>query len=129
MRFVYAIAFAGKKFVMVRHKNRAWEMPGGLIDEGEAPEEAVEREFREETGMNFEFVSEQPLADGIVYFGIAEGWPKQISEEIAAVALFDKLPGHLSFPRDEYERMLQEARVALKNYIRGDSIVGSAPSD
>jgi 8-oxo-dGTP diphosphatase len=29
-----------------------WDLPGGLIDPGEGPEEAVERETTEETGLN-----------------------------------------------------------------------------
>lgn len=29
-----------------------WELPGGQLDEGESPEEAVVREFREESGVS-----------------------------------------------------------------------------
>ena len=65
MSFVYAIAFIRKKFVMVRHfRRRSWEMPGGEVNEGETPEEAIEREFREETGMEFEPISTRPIDGG-----------------------------------------------------------------
>lgn len=126
MSFVYAIAFIRKKFVMVRHyKRRAWEMPGGEIENDETPEDAIEREFREETGMMFKPISNRPLDGGTVFFGYAFGWPKDISPEIVEVALFEKLPARLSYPRREYELMLQEARGTLKNYIKEDFIVGS----
>ena len=35
-----------------------WSMPGGLMDVGEAPADAVRRETREETGLDIELVSE-----------------------------------------------------------------------
>jgi len=126
LSFVYAIAFIRKKFVMVRHfRRRSWEMPGGEVNEGETPEEAIEREFREETGMEFEPISTRPIDGGTVFFGNAFGWPRNISPEIIEVALFERLPARLSFSREEYELMLQQARGTLKNYIKGDFIVGS----
>ena len=127
MSFVYAVAFSGRKFVMVRSRERrSWEMPGGEIKPGETPEEAILREFEEETGMGLKIVSLRRFDGGTVFFGYAAGWPRKISPEIASVELFDRLPAHLSFPRREYETMLQEARRLLKNYIKGDFIVGSA---
>lgn len=126
MSFVYAVAFSGRKFVMVRSRERgSWEMPGGEVKEDETPEEAIAREFKEETGMGLEIVSHRIVDGGTVFFGYAIGWPRKISPEIAKVELFDRLPAHLSFPRKEYERMLQEARGILKNYIKGDFIVAS----
>jgi 8-oxo-dGTP pyrophosphatase MutT (NUDIX family) len=126
LSFVYAIAFSGRKFVMVRSRKRGlWEMPGGEVEEDETPEEAIGREFEEETGMKLEIISKRSIDGGAVFFGYARGWPKRISPEIARVELFDRLPANLAFPRKEYETMLQEAREILKNYIKGDFIVGS----
>jgi 8-oxo-dGTP diphosphatase len=121
MRFVYAVAFDGDKFVMVRNKQRGWEMPGGKIGPGESPQEAVEREFLEETGMGFDSIASAHLPNGTVFFGFVKGKsgkpaPRDVnsSEEICSISLFDRLPEGLSFPRKEYESMLQEAKIALK---------------
>ena len=40
----------GKEFLMVRHKARGWELPGGKIEANEGPVHCALREFREETG-------------------------------------------------------------------------------
>ena len=56
--FVYVIAFDHDgRFIMVKHVDRAWEMPGGRIEEGETPREAGIREFLEETGMEVEQIT------------------------------------------------------------------------
>ena len=149
MTFVYAVAFVDDMFVMVKNKLReAWEMPGGKVEQGEHEVDAVKREFSEETGMRFSPVAKTRLAKGVVFFGRAEKmgswpWPEdmrnkklsekaelsevpmsrtpKLSDDVSEVSLFDQLPPDISFRRDEYERMLQEARSAVKKYrnLRG----------
>ena len=40
----------GGRLLLVRHPERGWEFPGGRVEPGESPEEAMHRELLEETG-------------------------------------------------------------------------------
>lgn len=42
---------AEDNILLVRHPRRGWEIPGGQVDEGENLLHALEREVREETGV------------------------------------------------------------------------------
>lgn len=54
--WVHVVALTPEnKIVMVKQfrfgtENLSWEVPGGLMESGESPEEAAQRELREETG-------------------------------------------------------------------------------
>lgn len=57
-----------EKLVIVEHKKRGWELPGGHIDLDEAVSKTVEREVREEVGASI-----QPPQ----YFGYKKVFPKE----------------------------------------------------
>ena len=51
--FVVVWAFSSREdgcWIMVKNRSRGWELPGGRMGQGEAPEEAALRELFEETG-------------------------------------------------------------------------------
>ena len=53
---VSALLFDGRGHVLVQQRAESgkWSLPGGVIDPGETPAEAVRREVREETGLEAE---------------------------------------------------------------------------
>lgn len=53
--FVIVVCFEDEtrdRFVVVRHRDRGWELPGGHVEDDETPHEAAVREFAEETGRH-----------------------------------------------------------------------------
>lgn len=124
--FAYAIAFQDGSFVMVRHRGRAWEMPGGRLEPGETHEQAAVREFSEETGMALEPVGSLDVEGGKVIVGLVHSrcCAPAPSAEIAEVRLFTELPRELSFPLVEYAEMLVQAKHVVESFKRGKNIVG-----
>ena len=47
----------GGHVVFVRHPERGWEIPGGHLNSGESPEQALIREVLEETGFDVEIIT------------------------------------------------------------------------
>ena len=129
-KFAYVIAFSDDKFIMVRHKERAWEMPGGRLQKGEEYEQAAVREFFEETGMTVEIIGRVPESRsyGRVFVGLVRArlLPKAPDLKIAEVREFSQLPGELSFPEVEYRKMLARALVISETFKRRKGI-GALP--
>lgn len=46
----------GGEVLFVRHPTRGWEIPGGHLEAGESPEQALLRELKEETGIEGDVV-------------------------------------------------------------------------
>src|SRR4051812_40481535 len=55
-----------------RHFQGDWEFPGGKIDTGESPQQAVVREVREESGLLAEVAAGEPLWRTVVANGAVE---------------------------------------------------------
>lgn len=57
-----ACIVSGNKILLLRHaKLDKWLFPGGHIEKDETPDQAVLREVKEETGLNFKFLHYSPL--------------------------------------------------------------------
>ncbi|HEX7392102.1 MAG TPA: NUDIX domain-containing protein [Thermoplasmata archaeon] len=129
-KFTYVIAFKDDKFVMVRHRERAWEMPGGRLLKGETHEQAAVREFFEETGMSVELIGKLRIdrKGGKVFVALVNGPIAKGPSEytIKEVREFDALPDELSFPLVEYEEMLSQARLVAETFKRAKNIGGPA---
>jgi 8-oxo-dGTP diphosphatase len=106
------------RVLLLKHRFRpgtGWGMPGGFIEAGEQPEEALRRELREEVGLEVEKVKlfaartfQRPQQVEIVFTARALGGPDQLNFEIQKTAWFsaNDLPKEL--PADQ-ARLIKRA--------------------
>jgi 8-oxo-dGTP pyrophosphatase MutT (NUDIX family) len=103
----------GKEFLMVEHRQRGWELPGGKLEGIEGPVHCALREFREETGhllASPRFVMKLAKTNGTCFVFTGGLGPPVGGQEDGAVAgfrWFARLPRELklAFPDDPYEEM------------------------
>jgi 8-oxo-dGTP diphosphatase len=104
----------------------SWALPGGLVGDNESLEEAIQRELKEETGVNINYLEQlysfgQPSRDprnrviSITYYGLVkpEAFELHADTDAADVAWFNikKLP-ELAF---DHREILTAAHERLKN--------------
>lgn len=94
------------RVLLLKHRFRpgsGWGLPGGFIEQGEQPGEALRRELREEIGLEVEQLKlfavrafKKPKQVEIVFMAQALGSPEELSFEIQEAVWF--LPGE--FPKE-----------------------------
>lgn len=114
-RFTIVVCFETPerdRFLMARHRQRGWELPGGRIEPGEAPLAAAQREFEEETRHGLvggRVVLEQVRSNGTCWV-VAGTWGSPVAnaerpgEQIVEVRFVERLSdvSPLAFPDDPY---------------------------
>lgn len=125
--FAIVVAFqtpARDRFVLARHAERGWEIPGGHIEADETPREAAVREFHEEIGrgltdLQLLLVQDREVGRCHVFTGIVNesstvetGRDDKIEDWRFVEALGDVQP--LAFPNDPYEAIEDELGVKLR---------------
>jgi len=102
----------GDCWIMVRHKERGWELPGGLISDAESEDEAALRELYEEAGvLGTAKAIEDGLIDGgsVVLIEVDEepspiSW-ESVDQSIEEVGWCFQIPEENAWGVEEIERL------------------------
>lgn len=102
-----------REFLMARHQERGWELPGGKVEAKEGPVRCALREFREETGHlllepKYVFRLEKENGTCHVFTGQVGEKVSDVAEDEAIVetSWFERLPEEgVAFPDDPYDAM------------------------
>ncbi|MEV2277096.1 NUDIX domain-containing protein [Nocardiopsis sp. NPDC049922] len=110
---VVCLTLRGDRLLMVRHRDRAWEFPGGHAEPGEGIRDTVVREAWEEAGATLGEVSVHGyyvLAGGHVTIvtsaQVVDVAPLSGDFETVEVGEFDSLPDDLSWSDGLYAHLL-----------------------
>ena len=116
MVFVVAWTYSSEEdgcWIMVKNRSRGWELPGGRLNKGEAPEEAALRELFEETGVlgTAKAIDEDLLPGGYVVLVeieipvSPEPW-ESLDDAIEEVGWCLQLPENSAWGDEEIERII-----------------------
>jgi mutator protein MutT len=117
VRVVAAVVWDGARLLMTQRPpggplGLQWEFPGGKLEEGESPEAALERELREELGV--EAATHETLA--VHSHDYAHGVHVDVIFIRCTLASFAFTPS----PEVHAARWVEPSRVALDEVLEGD---------
>ena len=100
-------------WLMVKHSERGWELPGGSLQEGESHEIAALREVYEETGLLgiATAIDSELLEEGtVVKVTVSDepgpyGWDSE-DQKIEEVGWCMQIPHDIAWDSEEIEKML-----------------------
>ena len=92
-RTAFGFAFNGNQVLMIRLKNRDWDIPGGKIDPGETPSQAALREVLEEAFVQVEIIDLIGIQELELFGAPPEkfGWIYPLSVQVYYLCRISKL--------------------------------------
>ncbi|NPA75947.1 MAG: NUDIX domain-containing protein [Euryarchaeota archaeon] len=111
-KVVIGIVMRGREFLMVFNPRRGWEFPGGRVEPGEQPEDAVQRELLEEAGVVGRVLSKIYEDSNLVVYLVK--FEKFSGEGEFESRFFKELPEPLAFSDGEARLFL---KIAFQNAI------------